>query len=194
MDEYMSGDELYRFLHISKRKMKYLLENGYIPTEDTGMKTHRYKVKRSDAEAFRVRMERESDLLAELTGKFSSKKPGGRKKKLSEFERVTSEFTKDDIIMLRKYLAKRWSSLPDAITAQTASELISCISCQPIRIYTLIEKGKLFGAKIGSATYCSKSQFIEYVSSLDVVRRSKSEGYHKLVLDFAKQKKTSQPK
>ena len=42
MDEYMSGDELYRFLHISKRKMKYLLENGYISTEDTGMKTHGY--------------------------------------------------------------------------------------------------------------------------------------------------------
>ncbi len=191
MDEYMSGDELYRFLHISKRKMKYLLENGYIPTEDTGMKTHRYKVKRSDAEAFRVRMERESDLLAELTGKFSSKKPDDRKKKLSEFERVTSKFTKDDCLMLRKYLTKCWASLPDAISVQTASELISC---QPIRIYTLIEKGKLFGAKIGSATYCSKSQFIEYVSSLDVVRRSKSEEYHKLVLDFAKQKKSLQTK
>ena len=122
---------------------------------------------------------------------FSSKKPDCKKKKPSEFERVTSKFTKDDIIMLREYLTKCWASLPDAITAQTASELISC---QPIRIYKLIEKGKLFGAKIGSATYCSKSQFIKYVSSLNVVRRSKSEGYHKLVLEFAKQKKTSQTK
>ena len=122
---------------------------------------------------------------------FSSKKPDGRKKKLSEFERVTSKFTKDDIIMLRKYLTKYWSSLPDAITVQNASELISC---QPIRIYTLIEKGKLFGAKIGSATYCSKSQFIEYVSSLNVVRRSKSEGYQKIILEFAKKKRSAKAK
>ena len=31
MSEYLSGDQLYRFLHISKRKIKYLLENEYIP-------------------------------------------------------------------------------------------------------------------------------------------------------------------
>ena len=35
-DEYISGGELYKFLHISKRKMKYLLEHGYIKHIDTG--------------------------------------------------------------------------------------------------------------------------------------------------------------
>lgn len=59
MKEYMSGDELYRYLHISKRKMKYLLENGYIPMVDTGMKTHRYRVKYEDARAFKRRLEKE---------------------------------------------------------------------------------------------------------------------------------------
>ena len=34
MKEYMNGDEVYRYLHISKRKMKYLPENGYIPLID----------------------------------------------------------------------------------------------------------------------------------------------------------------
>ena len=63
-DEYISGGELYKFLHISKRKMKYLLEHGYIKHIDTGKKTHRFMVKLSDAEEFKVRLETD----AELTG------------------------------------------------------------------------------------------------------------------------------
>ena len=66
MSEYLSGDRLYRFLHISKRKMKYLLENGYIPVIDTGKKTYRYRVKKDDAEKFKERMELESGFLVEL--------------------------------------------------------------------------------------------------------------------------------
>ena len=31
MSKYLSVDALYRYLHISKRKLKYLLENDYIP-------------------------------------------------------------------------------------------------------------------------------------------------------------------
>ena len=63
MKEYMSGDELYRYLHISKRKMKYLLENGYIPMTDTGMKTHRYRIKYEDARAFKRKMKMEPGCL-----------------------------------------------------------------------------------------------------------------------------------
>ena len=37
----ISGDQLCRVCHISKRKAKWLLENGVIPCEDTGRKTRR---------------------------------------------------------------------------------------------------------------------------------------------------------
>lgn len=75
MKDYMSGDELYRYLHISKRKMKYLLENGYIPMTDTGMKTHRYRVEYEDARAFKRRMKTEPGCLSELTGMFNTSGP-----------------------------------------------------------------------------------------------------------------------
>jgi len=55
-DEYITGGELYQYLHISKRKMKYLLENGFIPYIDTVQKIYRYIVKRTEAEKFRKRM------------------------------------------------------------------------------------------------------------------------------------------
>ena len=47
-DEYISADKLYKILHYSKRKTKYLLDNGIIPCVDTGKKTWRYQVKMSD--------------------------------------------------------------------------------------------------------------------------------------------------
>ena len=33
--EFMSGSELRQYLHISTRKMKYLMDNNYIPHENT---------------------------------------------------------------------------------------------------------------------------------------------------------------
>ena len=48
--------ELYQYLHITKRKMKSLLENRFIPYIDTVQKIYRYIVKRTEAEKFRKRM------------------------------------------------------------------------------------------------------------------------------------------
>ena len=50
----LGADELYRYLHISKRKLKFLLENDYIPCIDTGKKTHRFLIKVSDAKDLSV--------------------------------------------------------------------------------------------------------------------------------------------
>lgn len=46
--EVISADQLYRICHISKRKAKWLLEHGYIPCEDSGKKTRRYKIRLND--------------------------------------------------------------------------------------------------------------------------------------------------
>lgn len=111
MDKYLSGDELYRYLHISKRKMKYLLENGYIPMIDTGKKTHRYKVRLEDAEAFRVRRESEPEFLSELKGKFNIVR---EKKALTEEERE----------VLKEKLTREWKDLPDALPRECVAKLL----------------------------------------------------------------------
>ena len=43
--EVITMDQLYRICHISKRKARWLLENGVIPCEDSGKKTRRFKIK-----------------------------------------------------------------------------------------------------------------------------------------------------
>ena len=47
-EEIITKEQLYKILHISKRRAKFLLDNGYIPCVDTGKKTRRYQIKMSD--------------------------------------------------------------------------------------------------------------------------------------------------
>lgn len=154
MSEYLSGDQLYRFLHISKRKMKYLLENGYIPVIDTGKKTYRYRVKRCDAEKFKERMEWETDFLRELKGQFGNGNSSSK---------TALDYTiKDDEQMeFRGYLTKLWKKYPDALPAKKAAELAEI---SPQRVNELVRKGVIYGMCVGNVQYLAKEQLIKYVA------------------------------
>ena len=68
----LTGSQLRQYLHISTRKLKYLMDHDYIPHEDTGQATYRYRVRWEDAVEFKRRMEEEPGFLGELVGQFSS--------------------------------------------------------------------------------------------------------------------------
>lgn len=178
MNEYLSGDQLYRYLHISKRKMKYLLENGYIPANISGTKTHRYQIRMEDASAFKQRMINHPESLAKLTGKFSSK-PFKPKPPLMEP-------TKANCRAFREYLTELWKNQPDALPTQLAAKLIGC---QPQLLHALVRSGKLHGVKIGAIQYCPKKEIIAYASSPERVTRTNGEVYRELIRAFIKQTK-----
>lgn len=154
MSEYLSGDQLYRFLHISKRKMKYLLENGYIPVIDTGKKTYRYKVKKCDAEEFKERMEGESGFLVELKGRFGRCDPSPD----ADWKYTIKDDEREEF---RDFLTKLWRKYPDALPAKKAAELVD-ISVQ--RVNELVRKGIVYGMCVGNVQYLSKEKFVEYVA------------------------------
>lgn len=72
--EVISADQLYRICHISKRKAKWLLEHGYIPCEDSGKKTRRYKIRLNDVIDYLLTLEAASDLVATPVGAFNVKR------------------------------------------------------------------------------------------------------------------------
>lgn len=177
MKDYMSGDELYRFLHISKRKMKYLLENGYIPMVDTGLKTYRYRIKYDDAQAFKRRMEKEPVFLSELTGMFNTSGP--RKKTPPLLEP-----TEENCRAFKEYLVLAWAELPDALPTQQAAKLIGV---PPQRIRNLCADGKIFSTEVQGKFFCSKESFITYIaSSKGVVSLKMAKRYHELIKSFMK--------
>lgn len=174
MKDYMSGDELYRYLHISKRKMKYLLENGYIPMTDTGMKTHRYRIKYEDARAFKRRMKTEPGYLSELTGMFNTSGP--RKKTPPLLEP-----TEENCRKFREHLVLAWAELPDALPTQQAAKLIGV---QPQQIHKLVREGKLHGVTMKGRQFCAKEEIISYASSQEKMAKPASKPYQNLIRAF----------
>ena len=58
-DGEISLEQLYKMLHISKRKAAWMLQNGIIPCEIRPTKTHRYVILKEDVDAYLRKKARE---------------------------------------------------------------------------------------------------------------------------------------
>lgn len=100
-------DQFYRICHISKRKARWLLENGVIPCEDSGKKTRRFKIKLKDVIEFLEL--RDARLLDDVmpVGIFSSEGYGYPPRQ---------PCTQLDNGALQAFLLDRWVDAPDMLT------------------------------------------------------------------------------
>ena len=181
--EYMSGAQLRQYLHISTRKMKYLMDYNYIPHENTGLTTHKYRVLVEDAVKFKHRMDNEVGFLSEIEGHFSNRIKKPKKPRIIP----TEEFCK----AFKKWLKALWAELPDALPVQTASKLVGY---KPQRIHELIRNKELCGVTLGKTEYCIKKEFISYMALPYKLSNPKTEQYKKLINDFQKYYKKHKPK
>lgn len=127
--EIISKDQLYRICHISKRKARWLLENGIIPCEDSGKQTRRFRIRLEGVITFLER--RDAGLLqAEIpVGIFSS----GVHSSAQPRQTLDSG-------ALCAFLLERWADAPDMLTAQQAASLCGY---GPAAINGWIGKGRM---------------------------------------------------
>ena len=175
----MSGSELRQYLHISTRKLKYLMDHDYIPHENTGQATHKYRVYVKDARVFKRRMETEPEFLSELAGLFNSREPAEKKRIVVDSEGF------------QNYLLLLWQALPDALPTQQAAQLIGV---NPQRLHEQIRAGTLHGAKVGGRQYCVKVEIIAYASAADRLAQPRGEAYKALIEGYLRQKTTVLPR
>lgn len=74
-DDILSGEQVRLLLHISKRRAAWMLQNGYIPCTDTGKRTRRYSVRRSDFERFMEDFQTHPERFHTPVGLFSAANP-----------------------------------------------------------------------------------------------------------------------
>lgn len=175
MEQIISADAARAYLHISKRKFLYMLQNGYIDYEDNGNKTHRYSLKMSDVEALREEMNEHSERFADLSGRFTAQKstPPTPHIVLSPIEAKA----------LREYITKQWEKHPDAMPSKPASELTG------LTVGTLnrhVANGNLIGAVIGGKMLISKQSLIGYLTSPETMRKVGTEQLRKLLAGYKK--------
>lgn len=179
---YISGSELRQFLHISTRKMKFIMDNNLIPHENTGQVTHKYRVKRKDAAKFKSKMKSDPNFMIEFKGQFTSR-PDKQKEKVKR-EKENTEFTLSNEKKFVSYIKMLWQDLPDAIPAQ---EVAKIIGVNPKSLHRLKREGKLNSVNIAHVQYCAKSEIIYYLASETQIRFNRTEEYLAIYNGFLKE-------
>ncbi len=111
MRETISLDELRIMVHMSKRRVAYLLNSGLIPCEIRQRATHRYVIRRADAEQFAKDYMTHPEKYQVSGGVFSSVR--------SETALLTV-----DPERFRAYLKVQWREMSDILIAPDVEALI----------------------------------------------------------------------
>lgn len=178
MEQIISADAARAYLHISKRKFLYMLQNGYIDYEDNGNKTHRYSLRMCDVEALRKEMTDHPERFADLNGRFTAQ--------MNKPPTPTVVLSQEEAKKLREYIAKCWNKYPDAMPSKLASALTG------LTVGTLnrhVANGNLIGAVIGGKMLISKQSLIGHLSSPETVRKVGTEQLRKLLAGYKREKK-----
>ncbi len=148
--ETISTDQLYRICKISKRKVKWLLENGYIPCQDTGKKTRRFKIKIEDVIDYLVTLETKPEAVSAPVGLFNSR------------SRHINPIVEIDIPDFQRYLYKIWADNDDALTPK---DICSLMGYGKLTIRRWINEKKFLSVKLPDRTiFVAKRWLVEFAS------------------------------
>lgn len=188
----LSLEQLYKMLHVSKRKAAWMLNNGIIPCQIRPTKTHRYIILREDVEAYlqKKRAERRKEIPV---GIFNAK-PTKQKVvinnnrpmdtvDLAECFITIADECKDDF---RTHVEKRLQYFPDAITADKAADIIGYAKNT---VHSYIQQKRIFAVQISGKYILPKSALVEFLVddfAFEIIH--KSTWHINTILTFTKKK------
>jgi hypothetical protein len=189
----MSLEQLYKMLHVSKRKAAWMLNNGIIPCQIRPTKTHRYIILREDVEAYlqKKRAERRKEIPV---GIFNAK-PTKQKVvinnnrpmdtvDLAECFITIADECKDEF---RAHVEKRLQYFPDAITADKAADIMGYAKNT---VHSYIQQKRIFAVQISGKYILPKSALVEFLVddfAFEIIH--KSTWHINTILTFTKKNK-----
>ena len=189
-DGEISLEQLYKMLHISKRKAAWMLQNGIIPCEIRPTKTHRYVILKEDVDAYLRKKARER--RKEIPVGIFNAKPTKRTVVLNRqpvdtvtiaecYITVAEEYRED----FRKHVEKRLKYFPDAVTTDKAGEIMG-YSKNTVIAY--IQQKHLFAIRISRKYIIPKTALVEFLVTdfaFEIVH--KSTWHMNTILQFAEE-------
>jgi excisionase family DNA binding protein len=128
--EIISLEQLYKMLHISKRKAAWMLQNGIIPCEIRNTPTHKYSVRKEDVLAYMAKSEREKRKEIPI-GIFNAKKTNNPRRTESPdsdcggyFDDTNYKLRGKERARFKEMLEDLLSAVPDTLTVDEVAELI----------------------------------------------------------------------
>ena len=150
--ETLSLEQFRAVAHISKRKAKWLLENGVVPCEDSGKQTHRFQIRWDDVADFLRR--RDAGELNSIipAGAFSSKQLHNTPLLNTEPEELFS------------FLMDEWADESDMLTTKQAADLTGY---NDTTINNWVASGKIQAVNYYGKNLISKESLAKYLTSVE---------------------------
>lgn len=153
--EIITKEQLYKLLHISKRKAKWMLDEGIIPCQNRGTKTHTYLIRMEDVQIYLEcsDAERQRELP---TGQFNAHLVKSHRKSEKLPQRELREEETDDYMLC---LEEEWEVLPDDLSV---AQVVNLTGICEKRILRWLQTGKLFAVRFGGRYHIPKEVVVEW--------------------------------
>ena len=186
--EIISLEQLYKMLHISKRKAAWMLQNGIIPCEIRNTPTHKYSIKKEDVLAYMEKSAREKRKEIPV-GIFNAKKTNNPRRTESQgsdcggyFDDTHYKLRGKERAMFKEMLEDLLSAVPDTLTVDEVAELTG-YHRRTVLLY--VQRKYIYSVNIMVKYYISKQSIINYLSTDKAFRNAqKSEWHENIILNF----------
>ena len=173
-DNEISLEQLYKMLHVSKRKAVWMLQNGVIPCRVRNSSTHKYAIRIEDVELYLERSDREKkDEIPQ--GRFSSR-PVSSAIELPELYLTVRGEEQD------RYIEHLKCMLTDAPDRLSVKDVASATGYSTDYVGDLIDSGNLYAIKLYGAYCIPKMQLIAFLATDKAFSIRKKSAWHKSVI------------
>ena len=190
--EIISLEQLYKMLHISKRKAAWLLQNGIIPCEIRNTPTHKYTIRKEDVLAYMAKSEREKRKEIPV-GIFNVKKTNNPRRTESPdsncggyFDDTNYKLRGKERARFKKMLEDLLPAVPDTLTVDDVAELTGYHRRTILRY---VQRKYIYGVNMMGKYYISKNSIINYLATDRAFKNTqKTEWHENVILKFQAEK------
>ena len=179
--EIISLEQLYKMLHISKRKAAWMLQNGIIPCEIRNTPTHKYSIRKEDVLAYIAKSEREKRKEIPV-GIFNATKTNNPRRTESPdsdcggyFDDTHYKLRGKERARFKKMLEDLLSAVPDTLTVD---EVITLTGYNRSTVLRYVRKKYIYAVNIMGKYYISKQSIINYLATDKAFRNAQKSEWH----------------
>ena len=183
--EIISLEQLYKMLHISKRKAAWMLQNGIIPCEIRNTPTHKYSVRKEDVLAYMAKSDREKRKEIPV-GIFNAKKTNNPRRTESPdsdcggyFDDTNYKLRGKERARFKEMLEDLLSDVPDTLSVDEVAELTGYHRRTILRY---VQRKYIYAVTIMGKYYISKSSIINYLATDKAFKNTQKTPWHIAVI------------
>ena len=183
--EIISLEQLYKMLHISKRKAAWMLQNGIIPCEMRNMRTHKYSIRKEDVLAYMEKSahEKRGEIPVGILNAIKTNNPRRTESPNSDcggyFDDTHYKLRGKERARFKEMLEDLLSAVPDTLTVDEVAELTGYHRRTILRY---VQRKYIYAVNIMGKYYISKQSIINYFATDKAFKNTQKSEWHEGII------------